>query len=156
VEHIAEQVRLSAETVTLIGSPERYRHLSYPVLPDESANRGPLGGIVTALAHSQAQWNLVVACDMPSASAELFDDLFAAAEHATGDPDCIVPMSSQGLEPLCAVYHLRALPPLRAELEAGNLTMQDVVSKLNAHWWPVMDDDLFENVNTPEEWSRHD
>src|SRR5665213_1694187 len=71
VEQIAARVLRVTGNVTLIGSPEKYGHLGLPVVADEIENCGPLGGLYTALRLSQAEWNVVVACDMPDVT-ELF------------------------------------------------------------------------------------
>ena len=65
VEHIAGAVAEAAGSVTLIGAPERYPDLGIRMLPDSRPGAGPLGGICTALASTDAEWNLIVACDMP-------------------------------------------------------------------------------------------
>jgi molybdopterin-guanine dinucleotide biosynthesis protein A len=62
---IAECVRRVAGNVTLVGPPDRYRELGYTVIPDRVPGCGPLGGVYTALSSSHAEWNLIVACDMP-------------------------------------------------------------------------------------------
>jgi molybdopterin-guanine dinucleotide biosynthesis protein A len=155
VEHVAGAARAAAGSVTLVGAPERYAHLGYPTLADAEANRGPLGGIVTALAATSADWNLILACDMPNVSAELLNCLFTAAETGCAEVDCVAPAHEAGTEPLCAVYHRRALPALRAALEANRLKMQAVVRSLRTRLWRAGDPSLFRNVNTPEEWLGH-
>ena len=86
VERTAERVRAAAGSVTLIGAPARYAHLGLPVLPDlveDGGPGGPICGLHTALKTTRADWNLVVACDMPGLTAGFLSDLLAAAK-ATG------------------------------------------------------------------------
>src|SRR5579883_1837815 len=70
LEIAAEAVLEAAGSVTIIGPPEIYRQFPYPVIPDLRTGAipalGPLAGIETALSHTVAAWNLVVACDMPA------------------------------------------------------------------------------------------
>ena len=64
-------------------------------------------------------WNLIVACDMPEVSAGF---LAAAAGPAPGDrrPTSCCPSRPDGRpQPLCAVYHRRALPALEAHFARG-------------------------------------
>src|ERR1019366_6470085 len=60
---VAAAVASVAGNVTLVGHPE------LPSIPDRYPDGGPLGGILTALDHTAADWNLIVACDMPEVSA---------------------------------------------------------------------------------------
>ncbi len=106
VERTAERVRAAAGSVTLIGAPGRYAHLGLPVLPDLVEDCGPIGGLHTALKSTRADWNLVVACDMPGLTAGFLGDLLAAARQL--GCACLVPQTDSGLHPLCAVYHRRA------------------------------------------------
>src|SRR5277367_1066850 len=69
IAHVAETVEkvlYGSGHATIVGQPDRYRDLGYRVLADLYPDCGPLGGIVTALQQSAADWNLVVACDMPN------------------------------------------------------------------------------------------
>src|SRR5438270_4435707 len=61
VERTAELVRAAADSVTLIGMPERYAHLALPVVADVVEDCGPIGGVLTALTVTQADSNLIVA-----------------------------------------------------------------------------------------------
>jgi molybdopterin-guanine dinucleotide biosynthesis protein A len=79
-------------------------------IPDMLRDRGPLGGIHAALAHSDNAM-LIVAWDMPFAEPPLLAELRrrGRAGHAA-----VVPESAEGrLEPACALY----TPACRRELE---------------------------------------
>src|SRR5271165_5087016 len=65
IDHIAAKVTAAAGSVCLVGGHERYLRLGYPAIADLWHDIGPLGGIVTVLQTSSAEWNLIVACDMP-------------------------------------------------------------------------------------------
>ena len=109
VLHVAAQVAQAAGSVTLVGAPDRYLALGLPVIPDPVTGFGPLAGLWAALDHSQADWNLVVACDLPHLHAAFLADLLHRANAE--DPDVLLPVDHQGRpEPLCAVYSLRSLP----------------------------------------------
>ena len=111
IESVAREVFDAVGNVTLIGSPERYGDLGFPVISDKIAGCGPLGGLHAALSATTAEWNLLVACDMPGVTRQLLEGLLEAAE-ASG-ADALVPQTPGGLEPLCAVYNVRLLPACR-------------------------------------------
>jgi molybdenum cofactor guanylyltransferase len=152
VEHVAAAVREAAGIVTIIGNPERYGHFGIRVLADERPGFGPLGGVITALATGSVEWSLVVACDLAGITAAFLLELLDAA-HSSSGLECLVPRSPVGLEPLCAVWHISALPKLRCALEAGRLKMKEVVLLLETRIWPVADSQFFRNINTPDEWA---
>jgi molybdenum cofactor guanylyltransferase len=150
VERTAEQVRAAAGTVTLIGAPGRYAHLGLRVLPDLVEDCGPICGLHTALKTTSADWNLVVACDMPSLTAGFLSDLLAAARQL--GCVCLAPQTGTGLHPLCAVYRRRAGDAVEFAIEHKRFKMHDLLKSLGAVSWPVADASLLENVNTPLEW----
>ena len=150
--HVAATVATAAGSVALIGNPQKYGHLGYPVLPDRRPGAGPVGGIESALSYTAADWNLVVACDMPGISAAFLRGLLDAAESLNAD--ALVPAGPSGrLEPLSAVYHRRCLETLRHALEAGVRKVTDALAGLEVARWAVDDVACFENLNTPEEWA---
>lgn len=153
VEHIAEQVRQAAGSVCLVGAPERYRGLPYTAIADRFPQAGPAGGIHAALASTQADWNLIVACDMPALRADFLRELLEQAERAGGLG--LVPVSPTGrLEPLCAVYHRSCLAGFERALASGRRRLSDIVTSLELVRWPVAEAGWFINLNTPADWSR--
>lgn len=151
VEHVARQVRTAAGSVVLVGPPERYSALGFPVIGDLHPGLGPLGGIETALASSSAVWNLIVACDMPSVTSHFLDWLLREAERAQAP--CVVPQTPDGkIHPLCAVYHLDVLPAIREALDSGVRKAGRMASALGALLVHAYDSEV-RNTNTPGEWA---
>lgn len=154
-QHIAAQILEAADDVTIVGSPERYAHLGLPVIADLIPNCGPLGGLYTALQSTSADWNLIVACDMPRITAAFFRDLFAAAENA--DADAVVAHGKAAetpgrLHPLCAVYHRRVLAAAEAALHRKLFKMHDFIAGLRTVPWSAADPSLLQNINTQDDW----
>ena len=150
LETIAAQVQAAAGSVTLIGPVQKYAHLGFSILPDAVENCGPLGGLYTAL-HQGADWNLLVACDLPDLTEAFLKQLLTAAEAS--DADCLVPEIDGKIHPLCAVYHRRLLGAAESAIQRKLFKMQDFVSTLRASRWPVPDPRPLHNINTPLEWS---
>jgi molybdenum cofactor guanylyltransferase len=150
-EHVAQIVREAVGSAALIGDPGRLGHLGLDVFPDELPGGGPASGIYTALRKSKTDWNLVLACDMPSVSPEMLRQLLRHAE--TAERNCVAAVGPYGQpEPLCAVYHRRCLPALGRAIRDKRLRMRDLIKEIGAVWIPV-DPSALANVNTPAEWA---
>ena len=155
VERTARSVRAAAGTVTLIGEPGRDAHLELPVLSDlveDGRPRGPICGLHTALKTARADWNLVVACDMPGLTAGFLSDFLAAAKQL--GCACLAPQTGSGLHPLCAVYHRCAGDAVEFAIQHKRFKMHDLLKSPMAVSRPVADASLLENVNTPEWGAR--
>lgn len=148
-QHVASTVAGVAGSVTLIGSPESYKHLGYPVSPDLRPGNGPLAGIEAALSLEQAEWNLIVACDLPLVSAPILSGLLAAADSP--EVDVVLPVTDGQPQPLAAVWNVRMLSRVRSALDDNQRKVLKVVEKCRIVSWPVPGAG-FENMNTPEEW----
>ena len=154
IRSVARTVEAAAGSARIVGNPERYGDIGYEVIADRYPGEGPLGGILTALGTAAAaDWNLMVACDMPALTVEVLSGLFAAAEES--DADILVPLGAGGrLEALCAVYHRRSREALSAAFDRG---VRKVTAAFEGLLVSTVTADLtaFENVNTPEEWAGY-
>ena len=149
--HAAGILNQIAPAVFLVGSPDLYAGLGYPVVPDLYPGYGPVGAIATALASTVTEWNLVLACDMPAVTVNLLRSLVeAAVGHRTV---CAYAASPDGREhPLCGVYHASSRATFDAAVTAGEHRLLQVVSHLSPYVVHLTDFELLRNVNTPEEW----
>jgi len=145
---VAREVEQAAGSVTLVGHPD------LGGIPDRHPGEGPLGGILTALHHTSADWNLIVACDMPEVSADFLKHLLAEAVRL--DAAILLPYGPDGRpEPLCAIYHRRALEGLEAAFQRGIRKVTAAIQGLGAARINVTEVAVFQNVNTPEDWSGY-
>ncbi len=148
LEHAAQTVQQAVGNVTVIGAPERYVSLGWPVVADVVAGIGPLGGLLTLLRLAQAEWNLAVACDMPGITVELLRGLMDNVENQT--MDCVVSEDASGqLHPLCAIYHRRCLPVVERMISDKCFTLHKLLDNLRAKHLLVEDNLLLRNVNSP-------
>ena len=152
VQHIAAEARAAAGNITLVGDPTRYTYLGYPVVQDLFPGCGPLAGIYTALSVTQADWNLIMACDMPDVTAEFLAQLIERAE--AGGADVVLPAGSNGLpEPLCAAYRRHCADRIGQALAQGVRKVTDGLAALDIDHWRVPNPDCFRNLNTALEWA---
>lgn len=154
IRRVAAEVFAAAGETTIIGDPHRYQSAGYPVVADLEPSRGPAGGLFTALTITDADWNLVVACDMPEIRRGELSGLLRQALDSGGG--CLAPREANGrVHPLCAVYHRNCLPAVAAALKQKILKMQEIILTLNPVFAAVTDPLPFQNMNTPEDWTRY-
>ena len=141
--------------VSLVGDPSVYGDLGLPVVADRFPHHGPLAGIEAALAATESEYNLIVACDMPAIREDLLGELFLACG------DCALPQHADGrLEPLCAVYRRGCHQAIKSALEKGVRKVTDALAELARDGYAiryvrVSDPAAFANLNTPEDWRRY-
>jgi molybdenum cofactor guanylyltransferase len=148
----------------VVGTPEKYRGLGLRAIADDWPGCGPLGGIATALRASEADWNLMVACDLPYLTREWLEFLLQRARDSAEEavvPMNLTPANKRGAEPLCAVYHKGCEPTLRRALERGVRKVTDGLAELRVEViepaaWKGFDSDglLFKNVNTSADYEE--
>ncbi len=149
---------------TVIGPPGKYVRLWPRVVADQTAGLGPVGGLVTALAISTTNWNLIIACDLPYLTLAWLRYLLGRAEQSAAD--IVLPFSTdsagrQHPEPLCAVYHRRCLLPLQRAIQAGVHKITEAlqgctVEAVEAAAWKPFDSHgrLFKNINSPDDYAE--
>ena len=148
----------------VVGTPEKYRGLGLRAIADDWPGCGPLGGIATALRASEAEWNLVVACDLPYLTRGWLEYLLQRARDSAEEavvPLNMAPANKRGAEPLCAMYHRGSESAIRRALERGVRKMTDGLAELRMEMiepakWKGFDSDglLFKNVNTPADYEE--
>lgn len=126
-----------------------------PAVVDRWPLRGPLSGLLSTMGEMRAPWAFAVAGDAPFVDAAFIDRLEAAIQP--GD-EAIVPRRMRDgapqIEPLAALYlrsaFVREGLPL---LSGGNFSMHGVIESLNARFVDVEEENVFANVNTPDDYA---
>ena len=154
-ERIAETLLEITDSVTLVGRDSD--DTSFPSVADVYPKWGALGGIHAALAACLREWAIIVACDLPFVTAELF--LHLAAQRL--DHDAVVPIQQDGRpQPLAALYRIDpCLQQATGLIEAGRRRPLDLLDAVKTR--RVAFDELrnfaraqsfFVNINTPEDY----
>ena len=158
IERVVGVVREVADDVLVVtNTPDLYRFLDLPMVPDVFVEGGSLGGIYSGLVAASGDVAFTVACDMPFLRAEVARLVLARA----GEADVVIPRAGDQLQTLHAAYGKACLPHMEARLRAGRLKIvgffDDVrvlevsEAEVARHADPAI---VFMNVNTPEELER--
>ncbi|MDO9109930.1 MAG: molybdenum cofactor guanylyltransferase, partial [Desulfatirhabdiaceae bacterium] len=120
--------------------------------------RSSLTGIHAGLFYTSRPYAFVSACDAPFLKPELVHLLVSQARPGA---DAVMPETSKGLEPLCAVYSKSCLKNVEAHIRQDKLKIQQVfhksrINRISEARLRKTDPDLisFININTPEDLMR--
>lgn len=142
-----DKVELFADTVAAVmrdaGASEVLR-IGRDAMPDDVADVGPLGGVATALRLAVHDIVVILACDLPEVRADGVRAIVAALD---AEPRADVAMPPG--EPLHAAWRRRALPAVRAAIEAEHLAVRAALDRLQVIEVAGVDPRWLRNVNTP-------
>lgn len=125
--HILEVLSTLFSDVIVISNNNSYKNSGFQVFPDSITDKGPAGGIVSAFEHANSEWIFVIACDMPLITTEAILKLY----EAKNDSEICLPLTKDGIEPLCGFYHASIQEKLGALIHSDILKMQLIVKKFN-------------------------
>jgi molybdenum cofactor guanylyltransferase len=156
-EHIADTLRKVTDSVTVVG--RTLSDSSLPSVPDVYPQWGALGGLHAALTAATREWAIVVACDLPFVTSELFSQLATLRL----DHDAVVPIQPDGRpQPLAAFYRVEPCRRRATELiEMGQRRPLDLLETVKTRW--VAFDEIrnldqserfFVNINTPKDYDE--
>jgi len=158
IDQIVDIFKNTFEEVILVtNSPIEYLHLDLRIVTDLVPNKGALGGIFTGLFYASFHHIFVTACDMPFLNKGFIDYMVSKA----GNFDAVVPLSSDGLEPLHAIYSKRCIRHIETQLESDDLKITNFypkvrVKEISHHEILSFDpkSSLFLNINTTEDMEK--
>ena len=168
LERIAVELAAATSSVTVIsGSPELETLNSkletdpkpFKTATDIFPHWGALGGVHAALAACSASWALVVACDFPFVTSELFASLASGREAF----EAVAPIQEDGIpQPLCSLYRVEPCLRLAEQLiKSGERKPIALLQSVRTRWVSFRElnnlpgaDSFFDNINTPEDFAR--
>jgi|SRR5882724_2092039 len=161
IERVIAALKPVSDDLALIASKDKYKdyeRLGLPVFTDIIKDYGPLGGIHTALTNTKNERNLIVGCDLPFVTAQLFEKLLAVST----DYEIVVPLNAEGrTEQMCALYTKGCVPAIEIMYDEGVQTPRSLFECRETKYLDWTDlaclsgaDHFFDNLNTPEDYAR--
>jgi molybdenum cofactor guanylyltransferase len=138
--------------------PRDYLDEGITLVTDLVELRSSLTGIYTGLFYSPRPHAFITGCDMPFLKRELLELILKNLEDRW---DVVVPVTSEGFQPLAAIYSRRCLEPIAAQLAEGKLKVTQFFPEVKIKKIPEssvreVDPELesFFNINTPADLDR--
>ncbi len=151
IQYLIEATSDLAQTQSIIGHHPDYSQFGIPVFADLIPDKGPLGGIYTALSHCKSDQALILSCDSPLIQSSTFEKIMAQTYG-----EILVGTLGNRIHPFPGIYPKSLLTKLKENLEANLLKVQAFILN-NPHKLISLDQistnsELeFANINTQEE-----
>lgn len=148
--HVLRELETLKISTKIIANNSAYRRFKLPVYSDVIPEKGPMGGLLTAMENTGAEMVLLIACDMPFITASAIERLLKKADKK----QIIASMSNQKINPLFSVYPVILKEKIKKSIAAGELKMTDFILKNQHVLLPFeyeQSGKIFKNINTEEE-----
>ncbi|MGG4488328.1 molybdenum cofactor guanylyltransferase [Metabacillus idriensis] len=141
-----KNLKAVTETAAVIGRTDHAKeHVQFFSDSAQYKGMGPLAGLYTAMKEVQADWYLVLACDMPLIDKEILTVLISGINEKQ---PAVIPVVYGKCHPLCALYHFSILSEIERLLDQKQLKMMTLLNQLN----PVYLDEA--NFSNPERFAN--
>ena len=138
--------------------PLQYISWDFDIVTDIFPIRSALTGLHTGLFYITTPYAFFASCDIPFLKKELVEILLDGIEP---EIDIVIPETSKGVEPLCAIYSKRCFKPIEEKLLIKSFKIQHIFQRLRVKKVPenilrTVDPDLasFSNINTPDDLAK--
>ena len=138
----------AVEVLSIGGDEPRLARLGFTTVRDDDLGEGPLGGLLTALRAAASDWVVVLACDLPRASATTVRELL---EYTGPQTDVVVPLLDDRPQPAHAVWRRDCRGLLEPLFTAGERRLGVAVDHVRARLVTVCDPTTLQDVDTPAE-----
>lgn len=144
-------------TIVITAEKDNLSDLGLPVVQDLLPEKGPLGGIYTALKSIETDYAFVMACDQPFVNAGLIRHICAAAVGC----DALVPRTEELLYPLFACYSRNCLPFVEDYIKRDILKIIRFYPDVNTKYMEREEIERYDpgmksffNINRPEDFEE--
>ncbi|MBE7379906.1 MAG: molybdenum cofactor guanylyltransferase [Leptolyngbya sp. SIO1E4] len=116
---------------------------------------GPLVAFAQALPQVEADWVLLLPCDLPALRVEVLAQWQQALPQVPPGAIAYLPHQPQGWEPLCGFYRRTCLPNLQTYVATGGRSFQQWLAQQPVQAIPNVPAEMLVNCNTPADWARY-
>lgn len=154
ISHIYDAMKpIVGDNIMVVSSNADYDTFGYNRIEDLIADKGPVGGLYTALKQSKTKFNLVLSVDVPLVSTELLAWLL---ENHHESYLMTQVQSNDKASPLIAVYDRAVRIPLGERLAGNQLKLRGLLEEINYQTLDIPEkwNNQIKNINTDEDYKN--
>lgn len=148
IEYVIEVAQKVTNKLYLVGNKIEYKDFGCPIISDLVTNKGPMGGIFTALKNANSPTILILSCDIPFISTKTLHKLI---ESIDGQNSAFLLKTNKGLQPLAGVYKKELIPELEEHLKQNELKLKSFINNVKAKTVFLENEEEVFNVNNTQE-----
>lgn len=150
IRWIIEAIIPITSNIILVTSNGDYSLVGLPMIEDIYPEKGPVGGIYTALKLSKTDRNLILSCDVPKITTQLLQTL---TEESVQDASVTLLSDGKNDYPLIGVYKNEVLETFADAISADKLKLCSLVNMISHHKIMINAEQksLVQNINSKAE-----
>jgi len=150
VEHIIDAVKPVTNQIFLVTDNNLYQQFGYPLVNDAYKDKGPVGGIYSALKHSNTSFNVILSCDIPNITTSILNTYLLKEFNQN---EVIFLKDEESEYPLIGIYSKNLISKFEEAIITNKLRLLDLIKYLDYKKVEIgCDDKIFvKNINTKEE-----
>lgn len=143
------------KTIVSINKKIDLNNKNITLVEDEYKNIGPIGGILEILKASDQKYNFIVGVDMQNVNLEIMEYIY---QFISSDYNIYSIKTSEGLNPLGAIYSKDLIPELEKRILNGDYKLMNLLredySKIIDLKYTSFRDELYYNINNKNDYSK--
>jgi len=151
IQWVIEAIEPITKNIFLVTDNQDYSVLGYPLIADIYKDKGPIGGIFSALNRSETDSNLILSCDVPNISSSVIQKYLI--NNMSDYKDVTFLSDDDNSYPLIAIYNKRIVSKFLEAINSDKLKLVSLLSELECLKIKVKTEDFkaLKNINTKEE-----
>lgn len=140
--------------ILISNNDDKLDSLNYPVIRDQVADIGPMGGVYSCLNYSSSNLNFVLACDMPLVTGKLLRKMLSLAHNH----QAVIPVYNNRPHPLYGLYNKSIAPLMKQQIDKENYSLQKLLKQIDVFYLKTDSLEASElvNMNTPTEYLAYE
>ena len=134
--------------------PESVRLIEEKIVIPDAESNCPLIGFYQGLQKIDAEWVLLLACDLPNVDSLAIQQWCQYLPEIADREIALLPYSEKGYEPLCGFYRRSCLPLLKNYIDRGGKSFQKWLSQHPVKELSLSDRSILFNCNTWNDWLK--
>ncbi len=135
-----------------ISTKDRKFSFDAPLILDKKDESSPLIALETILSTIKSDIVFILGVDLPFVGEDIIKSL-VEVYNQNSKSKAIISKSSQGVEPLCAIYTKSLLPKIKKAIKANNHRLQDLLNS-ESILVDFKDSEAFMNLNNPQIYQK--